>query len=129
VPVAYECIFAALFEWNLARWSGDKKMASSLTAFGLGLLITMNYLAILGWIALRYGPITAVPHVVLGMLSVAPMAINYAAFLRQNRYVEVVHRFNRRTNAVQRRSRIAAATYVALTFLVHLVLIVALFNR
>jgi len=126
---AYECIFAALFEWNLARWSGNKDAASSLTSFGLGLLLSMNFMAILGWIVLRSGPITAVPHEALGVLGVSTMAINYVVFLRQKRYVEVVRRFKGRAATVQRRSRVVAGTYVALTFLAHIVLIVALFKR
>src|SRR4051812_38939438 len=113
---AYECIFAALYEWNLAMWSGGKEMASSLTALGLGLLVTMNFAAIIGWIVLRSGPITAVPHELFGLLGITPLPINYAIFLRRNRYVEVVRRFQRRPTAVQRRSRVAAGTYVAVTF-------------
>lgn len=122
-------VYAALFEWNLARWSGNEDMASFLTAIGLGLAISMNFLAILGIAVLWFGPITIFPRAVLGALGVSPLAITYVAFIPRDRYVDVVRRFRRRTTAEQQRAKIAAWTYLGVTLLAHILVLIAMYKR
>ena len=107
----YEGVFATLFEWNLARWSGNVDMASFVTAIGLGALHSMNFMALVGIVVLFHGPLTNIPHGVLGAIGVSPLAITYNAFVRRNRYVEVVRRFKRRSTSKQRRTKILTWTY------------------
>lgn len=126
---AYEGMFAALFEWNLARWSGNETMASFLTAVGLGLLLSMNGLATLGAVILAFGPLTSVPHALLSLLGASPIAITYMYFMYRDRWVEVVRRSEQRPASVRRRIRLATSTYVALTFLAHVLIGVAMYRR
>lgn len=126
---ACEGFFGALFEWNLARWSGNEDMASFLTAIGLGLAISMNFLALVGIAVLLFGPLTVIPRGVLGTIGVAPIAISYLVFVPRNRYVDVVRRFKRRTAAEQRSAKIVAWTYIAITVVAHIVIAVDLYRR
>jgi len=115
--VACEDIYTALFEFNLARWSGNESMASFLTAIGLGGVMIMNVLFIIGIAVILYGPLTFIPYGVLEVIGVSPVAINYAAFVRHSRYVEVVRRFRQRSASDQRRAKVLAWTYVALSMI------------
>lgn len=127
---AYEGMFAALFEWNLARWSGNEDMASSLTALGLGYVVSMNGMAILGIVSIVRGPLSAFSPAVLGILGVSPLAVSYLAFVRRKRYLGVVDRFRRRPADEQRRITIGAWTYVGSSLVVELlVLLVRYFHQ
>lgn len=115
--VRCEGIYAALFEFNLARWSGNEQMASFLTAIGLGGVMAMNILLIIGIAVDFVGPLTFIPRGVLEVFSVSPIALSYWAFIPQNRYADVVQRFRRRSASEQRRARIVAWSYVLLSLL------------
>jgi hypothetical protein len=126
---ACEGVFGALFEWNLARWSGNEDMASFLTSIGLGLAISMNFLAMVGIAVLLVGPLTGIPRGLLGTIGVAPIAISYLVFVPRDRYVDVVRRFKRRTASEQRSAKIVAWTYIGISVVAHIVIAVAMYKR
>ena len=68
--------------------SGPRAMASFLTAIGLGLPISLNFLAMVGIAVLLVGPLTAIPRGLLGTIGVAPIAISYLVFVPRDRYVD-----------------------------------------
>ena len=122
---AYEGMFAALFEWNLARWSGNEDMASSLTALGLGYVVSMNGMAMLGIVSIIGGPLPELPPGVLGILGVSPLAVSYLALVRRKRYRGVVDHFRRRPAEEQRRVTIRTWTYVGLSLVLELLVLLA----
>ena len=124
-----EGVYAALFNWNLALWSGDERVASQATAAGLGGLMAMNLLVVLGVLVVLFGPITAVPHSVVGLIGLSPLAVSYNAFIRRNRYVNVVRRFNGRSASEQRRIIVVAWTYVALSLVGPFVVLLVMSKR
>jgi hypothetical protein len=75
----------------------------------------MNGLAIVGVAVDIFGPLTAIPHGVLGMVGVSPIAISYFTFVRGNRYVDVVRRFRERPASARHRTKIVAWTYLAVS--------------
>jgi hypothetical protein len=86
-----------------------------MTAVGLGGVMIMNVLVIVGIHHILFGPITFVPLGVLQVVGVSPVVITHIAFVRHNRYVDVVRRFRRRSASEQRRAKLFAWTYVALS--------------
>jgi hypothetical protein len=117
--MTYESLYSALYEWNLRRWDGDSYMASFMTAAGLAGALTMNLALMLGLFVAKYGALTIPPFDrtwVFFSIPVAFLLLNYTAFLRDDRYVEIVRRFRAKPNIERRRVAIGAWTYVLASY-------------
>src|SRR5690349_3750979 len=117
---AYEGVFAVLFKWSLARWRGDADMASFMIAMGLGYMGSLNGMVILWSVVALHGPLHGGVYWVLDWILVLPIAIAYVAFVRRNRYIDIVRRFNERPLSEQRRRSVIAWTYVSLSVVARL---------
>lgn len=115
----YEEVYSALYEWNMRRWHGDDYMASWMTACGLAGAVCMN-LVLAGGIAVAlHGPLPPWPALALGAVIFLG---NYAAFIWNDRYQEVVERFQRRPAQVQRRITVLGWVYIVVSFMLPMVL-------
>lgn len=109
-------VFAALYTSNLKLWHGDDYMASFLTAVGLCGAVGMNVL-------LLVGIVTAVWNVRLGgppwaymLVPFALLVLGYLLFVHSRRFEKHTQEFEARSLVVQRRVRVTAWTYVALSY-------------
>lgn len=117
VGVMYEDVYSALYQSTLRRWR-DEGMASWMTACGLAGAVCANLALIVGFVVAMYGPLApAWPGRPLAGLAVVGILLgNYAAFIRNNRYRQVVARFQGRGGGERKRVVLVAWVYVVASY-------------
>jgi Ca2+/Na+ antiporter len=117
----YRDIYASLYRWSLKRWHGDEYMASVLTAVVLAGAIVSNCGLVLGVLVLLTGPLPWWPDIV-SIVFVALIVLPHLwAFVRNDRYREVLRRFERRPQEERRRITILAWVYLIMSYLIPLI--------
>ena len=122
----YQDLFAPLYQWNLARWSGDKEMASSLAAIGMAAGVIASFVAVSGTTCFFLFPNLVLPDFLIAAIIVMIFGGHWLMFLREGRYEELLDRFDRQSKEVQRRRRRLAWTFVFVSVLIIPLLMVLL---
>jgi hypothetical protein len=115
----YQHIYAALYGWNLERWHGDDYMASFLTACALSGAVGMNGVLGIGLYVAVYGPLEPVPVIGDSIFLIgggALLLLHYLAFVRQERYKDLLQRFRTKAHAEQQRVKTLAWTYLGASY-------------
>jgi hypothetical protein len=125
---SYQDTYAALYQSNVRRWGGDEDMASWMTACALAGAVCANLVLAVAITVAFQGPLPTrqarlLVAALVAAVFVAVSASNYVAFIRHDRYREVVLRFQHRPSVERRRIAVLSWTYVTASYLAPLLLV------
>src|SRR5688572_21640871 len=119
IAMIYEDMYSALYHVILKSWHGDDYMASFMSACALGGAAGLNIGLGIGVVRAMYFADAAHPIIPTWIVTIVFLLVAYglyAAFLRGDRYQQVVRRFQCKPASSRRRIAVITWIYVAASF-------------